>query len=110
MNDPSARSITPGQAAPASSSPTGTCKWIGGSGLSVPYTDRADFRRWADDATHIHDPTRSQAGLARLRAYMRDLVEDKRTQPSNDFISELVALALADSGLTLDGIPEFRRW
>jgi predicted helicase len=33
MNDPSARSITPGQAAPASSSPTGTCKWIGGSGL-----------------------------------------------------------------------------
>jgi pentalenolactone synthase len=75
--------------------------------LSVPYADRTDFRRWADDAAHVHDPTRSQAGLTWLRAYMRELVEHKRTQPTDDFISELVATASADSGLTLDGIVMF---
>jgi pentalenolactone synthase len=34
--------------------------------LGVPPADRADFRRWADDAADMTDGARSRAGLARL--------------------------------------------
>lgn len=75
--------------------------------LSVPYADREDFRRWADDAAHLTDTARSQAGLTQLRVYMRTLVERKKAQPDDDFISDLVAVATADPGLTIDGIAMF---
>jgi cytochrome P450 len=75
--------------------------------LSVPYADREDFRRWADDAAHLVDTARSQSGLTQLRAYMRTLVENKKARPDGDFISDLVAVATADPGLTVDGIVLF---
>jgi len=75
--------------------------------LGVPYADREDFRRWADDAAHLVDTARSQAGLTQLRVYMRTLVERKKAQPDEDFISDLVAVATADPGLTVDGIVTF---
>ncbi|MGH4001404.1 MAG: cytochrome P450 [Pseudonocardiaceae bacterium] len=72
--------------------------------LGVPYADRADFRRWSDDAAHLTDAARSQAGLMRLWQYMRELVDRKRTEPGDDVISDLVAAAAADPELTVDGI------
>ena len=59
--------------------------------LGVPYEDRADFRRWSDDAADMTDRARSQAGLARLQGYMWELLERKRRQPAEDVLSDLVA-------------------
>ncbi|MBV9162337.1 MAG: cytochrome P450 [Pseudonocardiales bacterium] len=75
--------------------------------LGVPYADREDFRRWSDDAAHLIDTTRSQAGLTHLRGYIRTLVERKKSQPDDDVISDLIAVATADPGLTVDGIAMF---
>jgi pentalenolactone synthase len=72
--------------------------------LGVPYADRADFRRWSDDAAHLTDAARSQAGLMQLWVYMGTLVKRKQAQPDDDVISDLVAAAAADPGLTADGI------
>lgn len=75
--------------------------------LGVPYADREDFRRWADDAAHLIDTARSQTGLTQLSAYMRTLVERKKSQPDDDMISDLVAVATTDPRLTIDGIAMF---
>jgi cytochrome P450 len=72
--------------------------------LGVPYADREDFRRWSDDAAHMTDAARSQAGLRQLWQYMRELVAHKQTAPEDDVISELTAAAAADPELTVDGI------
>jgi pentalenolactone synthase len=72
--------------------------------LGVPYADREDFRRWSDDAAHLTDAARSQAGLMQLWQYMRALVDRKQTEPGDDVISDLVAAAAADPELTADGI------
>ncbi|HEX8761176.1 MAG TPA: cytochrome P450 [Pseudonocardiaceae bacterium] len=72
--------------------------------LGVPYADREDFRRWSDDAAHLTDAARSQAGLMQLWQYMRTLVDRKQAEPGDDVISDLVAAAAADPELTVDGI------
>ncbi|MGH3769937.1 MAG: cytochrome P450 [Pseudonocardiaceae bacterium] len=75
--------------------------------LGVPYADREDFRRWSDDAANTLDTARSQAGLTQLWVYMQTLVERKKSHPDDDLISDLVAVATADPGLTVDGIAMF---
>ncbi|MBV8541077.1 MAG: cytochrome P450 [Pseudonocardiales bacterium] len=75
--------------------------------LGVPYADREDFRRWSDDAVNTIDTARSQAGLTRLRVYMRTLVERKKSHPDDDLISDLAAVATADPELTVDDIVMF---
>jgi cytochrome P450 len=75
--------------------------------LGVPYADREDFRRWSDDAANTIDTARSQAGLTQLRVYMRTLVERKKSQPDDDFISDLVTAATTDPDLTVDSIAMF---
>ncbi len=72
--------------------------------LGVPYADRADFRRWSDDAAHLTDAARAQAGLAQLGRYMRELVDRKQAEPGDDVISDLAAAAAADPELTADGV------
>ena len=58
--------------------------------LGVPYADREDFRRWSDDAADMTDGVRSRVGWERLQEYMRELIERKRLQPSEDVISDLI--------------------
>jgi pentalenolactone synthase len=72
--------------------------------LGVPYADRDSFRRWSDDAAHLNDAARSQAGLTKLWEYMHTLIERKQAEPGDDVISELTAAAAADPELTTDGI------
>ncbi|MEE6135094.1 cytochrome P450 [Mycobacterium sp. 050128] len=59
--------------------------------LGVPYSDRAQFRAWADDAGNVRDHARSERGLADLFEYGRGLVARKRAHPGDDVISRLCA-------------------
>ncbi|WP_020574222.1 cytochrome P450 [Actinopolymorpha alba] len=58
--------------------------------LGVPFEDRADFRRWSDDAADMTDGERSMAGLIALWEYMQALVDRKRREPAEDVITDLV--------------------
>jgi pentalenolactone synthase len=57
--------------------------------LGVPYSDRDQFRTWAEDAGNVRDRARSERGLAELFGYGRRLVERKRAHPGDDVISRL---------------------
>ena len=59
--------------------------------LGVPYSDRDQFRAWAEDAGNVRDHARSERGLADLFEYGRGLVAHKRAHPGNDVISRLSA-------------------
>ena len=61
--------------------------------LGVPYSDRDQFRAWAEDAGNVRDRARSERGLAELFGYGRGLVERKRAHPGDDVISRLYATA-----------------
>ncbi len=59
--------------------------------LGVPYSDRDQFRVWAEDAGNVCDHARSEHGLAELFGYGMRLVERKRAHPGDDVISRLCA-------------------
>jgi pentalenolactone synthase len=59
--------------------------------LGVPYSDRDQFRTWAEDAGNVRDRSRSERGLAELFGYGRRLVERKRAHPGDDVMSRLCA-------------------
>jgi pentalenolactone synthase len=59
--------------------------------LGVPYSDRDQFRTWAEDAGNVRDRARSERGLAELFDYGSRLVEHKRAHPGDDVISRLCA-------------------
>jgi cytochrome P450 len=59
--------------------------------LGVPYSDRNQFRGWAEDAGNVRDHARSERGLAELFGYGMRLVERKRAHPGDDVISRLCA-------------------
>ncbi|MBW4720855.1 cytochrome P450 [Saccharothrix obliqua] len=60
--------------------------------LGVPNLDRAQFRAWSDAAVAITAFTvpEIEAAAASLRAYIRDLVEEKRKHPADDMLTVLV--------------------
>jgi cytochrome P450 len=72
--------------------------------LGVPEAERADFRRWASEATQMQHPARSRAGLQSLWRYLGALVERKRWEPGVDVITDLVEAKASDPQLTDDGI------
>jgi cytochrome P450 len=59
--------------------------------LGVPYSDRDQFRAWAEDAGNVRDRARSERGLAELFRYGRGLVGHKRAHPGDDVISRMCA-------------------
>lgn len=59
--------------------------------LGVPYSDRDQFRAWAEDAGNVRDHARSERGLAELFGYGGRLVERKRAHPGDDVMSRLCA-------------------
>lgn len=65
--------------------------------LGVPFEDREKFRRWSDDAGHMTDAERANAGLAQLFGYMHALVRRKQAEPAEDVISLLVSAAAAEA-------------
>jgi cytochrome P450 len=69
--------------------------------LGVPPEDRADFRRWSDDAASANHPARSRAGLLSLWRYLGALIERRHSSRSEDVVSDLVAVAVIDRGVLL---------
>jgi cytochrome P450 len=75
--------------------------------LGVPYADREDFRRWSDAAADMTDAARSRAGLERLQAYMRRLLDRKRRESAEDVLSDLLAAQeLTDGAFTDDKVVD----
>jgi cytochrome P450 len=75
--------------------------------LGVPTQDRDSFRVWSEDMAHRTDRAKADAGLQSLLAYLRDLVEVKRRQPTQDVISDLVAAGDQRGELTQKEIVGF---
>jgi cytochrome P450 len=75
--------------------------------LGVPAADRHRFKRWADDFVPfitsgkltIEIAQTAQAGLDAMRAYLVDIVEERRRAPRQDLLSHLIAAE--DQGDTL---------
>ena len=59
--------------------------------LGVPPNDRERCRAWLDAVADTRDRARGRAGLEALRAYMGELIEEKRRAPGEDVISDLLA-------------------
>ena len=96
--------------------PRGTAELIGefalplpitviGELLGVPDADRERFRAWTDEVLdQPFDPHQDMARVAaareRMHGYLADLVEDKRTRPADDLLTDLVEAT--DEGERLD--------
>jgi hypothetical protein len=71
--------------------------------LGVPKSDVKHFKRWADDIIAfqgVNKPpaeilARAQTAIMEIRAYLGDLLREKKRQPTGDLLSELAA---AESG------------
>ncbi|GAB3436716.1 cytochrome P450 family protein [Flindersiella endophytica] len=73
--------------------------------LGVPYEDREQFRHWSDDAADMTSEATSLAGIGKLQAYMRSLLDRKRGEPAEDVLSDLLgAQAMAPDAFTDDHV------
>jgi len=67
--------------------------------LGAPAEDRQFFKKWADDILAFQGVNRpelavlerSQRGLVEIRAYLTDLITDRRRNPRNDLMSLMLA-------------------
>jgi pentalenolactone synthase len=59
--------------------------------LGVPYADRDRFRRLSEQVAMLHDREAAKTGMKGLGAYMVELIAEKRREPSEDVISDLLA-------------------
>lgn len=79
-----------------------------GSIMGVPNTDQDRVKFWADELLlfqGVNRPPeaillRSQAALLAMRSYLTDLVNEKRLNPGDDLISQLVAVEAEGTRLT----------
>jgi pentalenolactone synthase len=71
--------------------------------LGVPYADRRQFRVWADQMGLLHDRETAENGRQELADYIRGLAAEKRGNPGEDLLSDLVA-AQAEEGFDDDYI------
>jgi pentalenolactone synthase len=69
--------------------------------LGVPAQLRADMRRWSDEAQNTVDQNRAIAALIAINGCFVDLVKQKRADPAEDILSELV-LATDEEGKLTD--------
>ena len=68
-----------------------------------PQSDRADLLNWADLVTHLtleQDPdgSRRAKAMSDLQGYMRDVLDDRRAHPRDDFVTALTRMEI-------DGAP-----
>lgn len=74
--------------------------------LGIPSQDRAKFKRWSDkivgvDSKEFFDPQRE------MSQYFSELIEQRRQEPRNDLISDLLAVELDGEKLTEDELLGF---
>ena len=81
--------------------------------LGVPYGDQPQFTRWARDQVMVYDRaglTQDRVGIMRqaqksmleMKAYLEVIIEQRRVEPREDLISELVAAEEHGDRLTRD--------
>jgi cytochrome P450 len=78
--------------------------------LGVPRSDGPKFRRWADDLLAFQGRNRpaaetlltSQAMLIEARAYLAELISEKRAAPDGSVLSQLVAAEAEGDKLSMD--------
>lgn len=61
--------------------------------LGVPSLDRQAFRAWSDTALSSVDPEARVRSTAAMGAYLKELLEVKRTAPGSDLMSALIHTA-----------------
>ena len=64
--------------------------------LGVPSLDRAAFRDWAEQALSSPDLDTRKTTAAQMTQYLVGLVEEKRNQPRDDLMSDLIRTADED--------------
>ncbi len=78
--------------------------------VGVPIEDHAQFHQWAEEInTGPMAPARGHAASAAMREYLEVIVEDRRTNPTGDLISELVHSEIDGERLTDEKIYGFLR-
>lgn len=75
--------------------------------LGVDSTRLSEFREWSEGVILILDPFRNEEQTKRLvktsnalSAYMRELISQRRTEPKDDLVSDMVALQAEGAPLT----------
>jgi cytochrome P450 len=78
--------------------------------LGLPVHDQAQFHRWTHDLLDIvADLERGFAASAALREYFADVVRERRAEPRDDVISDLVTAEIDGERLTDEAIYSFLR-
>jgi cytochrome P450 len=76
--------------------------------LGVPDEEREPFRKWAMDISAAPSAEAMQTAAAELFAYCIRLIGDKRRQPTEDLLSELIAARFEDgTALTDEELSSF---
>lgn len=77
--------------------------------MGVPVEDRDTFRGWSGDVAPILDPVtppevlqRAMETLGQFGLYFMQLIEERRRQPRDDFLSALIAAESNEERLTLE--------
>ncbi|HJQ01326.1 MAG TPA: cytochrome P450 [Jatrophihabitans sp.] len=61
--------------------------------LGVPAEDVSRFRDWTEEGARTGDPQRSLGGIQRLMSYVASIVGQRRREPRDDHITELIRAA-----------------
>lgn len=78
--------------------------------LGLPEQGDLQFHRWAVDLIEIaEDISRGLEASAALRDYFAGIVVERRREPTNDVISQLVTAQIDDAGLEDEAIYSFLR-
>ncbi|MEU3650899.1 cytochrome P450 [Lentzea sp. NPDC034063] len=78
--------------------------------LGVPFEDRADFRKWSNQALTTvgsYTPEEAMDGVMKLHAYFTELVAKRRAHPTDDLMGALVAARDNDDRLSEDELVRF---
>ncbi|MDB4896775.1 MAG: cypA9 [Firmicutes bacterium] len=85
--------------------------------LGVPSEDRVQFKRWSDQVVGGSDNLfqesppagvrPSEAAMKEMSAYFRSIIDDRRMQPRDDLISELVSAEIEGQRLSEEDLLSF---
>ncbi len=86
--------------------------WTIADTLGIPQDRQDDFTRWARDQVLIYDRLgtgdrvaimrQGQASMLEMKAYLEEVIEERRQNPQNDLLTELVQAEEAGDRLTMN--------
>ncbi|MFA9459140.1 cytochrome P450 [Halalkalibacter sp. AB-rgal2] len=75
--------------------------------LGIPSEDRLDFQRWSTVIVEITEAPRYEEAMDEFTAYLQKLIEQKRLDPQEDLLSELIQAEEEDEQLSLKELYGF---